>query len=819
MNEAGGRSKSRGSARSGWRGAGLAVVMAVTLFSVGGLASPAEASHFRFGHNTWNRVSGTTVQFTSTQAWRSDAVSPIPMDFGDGVSDIGTVNTIGTFTDVAGEQYTIVQYTVEHTYASEGPFLATTANCCRIYSLLNASGASFRVDTIVDLRGGNTGSPVSSIPVIVQMAQGAVNNVVLPIADPDGDGFTCRMATPVESEIPSVASAGGNDLGVSSGCVLSWDTSATAIGQKYAAQVAIEETHAGNLGRVALDFIIEIVGNLGASPACDGTSGNHIVNVGQPFAGNFTGTDADGGNLTLGHLGLPPGATLTPPSGTSQAQPFGATFDWTPQQADAGTAHAVTIVYTDPQNLQATCSFSINVPESVCGNNVVESPFETCDDGNTLSGDGCDANCQVETPASTTTTSTTTTTTLPATGACCADGLCSVTTAAQCEVGTYQGDGTNCDAPGTCAVCGDGLIESGEDCDDANTATGDGCDDTCNVEPCWACTADTAPTTTIPVLPGPSTCTPDDGASCDDGDICTVGDTCLGGTCDGDAVVIPAACRWVMVGDTSVQSRTRGETQVTGHICGGRVRIGEFTTTNGDAVATLASGVGIQISSHAAVTGDIVTGGSAVRGKPRLVLLPGLATDVVAGGSTAVQSGDPTAIYDTLGTNVRVDDCADAQGDVAAGDLMLAGLPPGPNLGDTFIAPNGSLTLTASSPGGLNVFDFRKLLSGADATLTLDGAGNAGSVFVLRVEKKLDLRLRSKIVLAGSTVPGNVIIYSQAKCRFGNEVTGAGTVFCPAGKLVLEERSVWQGALVGGKGRVELRNKGILVHAPLLVGP
>ncbi len=458
---------------------------------------------------------------------------------------------------------------------------------------------------------------------------------------------------------------------------------------------------------------------------------------------------------------------------------------------------------------------------STCGNGVVEYG-EQCDDGNTLSGDGCDANCQLESITTTTSLPSSSTTTLPpATGACCANGRCFVTGSGLCEFGTYQGDGTSCETPGICSACGNGLIESGEECDDANTTAGDGCDASCKVEQCWACSADAIPTTTLgpPAtgLPGPSRCSYDNGASCDDGDQCTVGDTCSGGICGGNAVMIPAACRWVMVGNTKVQSRTRGQSSVTGHICGGRVRLGEFTTNSGDAVATLASGVGIQISSHAAVAGNIVTGGSAVRGKPRLVHLPGLSNDLVPGGTTAVRA-DSTSIYDTLATNARVGDCADAQGDISAGNSLLAGLPAGTNLGSTLIAASTALTLTATNPGGVNVFDFRKLMSARDATLTLDAAGDPGSVFVLRVQKKLDLRLRSKIVLAGGAVPGNVILYSQAKCRFGLEVSGVGTVFCPNGKLILEPRTKWQGALVGGKGRVELRDSGVLVHMPLQVG-
>lgn len=376
-------------------------------------ASSAAASHFRFAHNTWRRVSGNTVEFTSTQAWRNASVTTLAIDFGDGSGvGIGTVNTIGTFTDVAGEMYTIVQYTVQHTYPSEGPFTAFIDSCCRIYSLINASGAGERVETVVDLRGGNQGSPVSSIPVILQMTQGGVNSLVLPIADPDGDPFSCRMATSGESGIPTIATAGGQQLAVSSACTLSWDTSGTVVGDKYAAQVVIEENHAGNISRVALDFIVEITGGtLNQPPACSGTSGTQVVNVGTPFAANFTGTDPDGDNLTLGHLGLPPGAALTPPAGTTQASPFGSTFNWTPQPSDAGSAYAVTIVYTDPGNLQGTCSFSVRVP--LCGDGIIDpSVGEQCDPNaapNCAVGEVCTSSCQCMVPTDTPTVTPTST--------------------------------------------------------------------------------------------------------------------------------------------------------------------------------------------------------------------------------------------------------------------------------------------------------------------------------------------------------------------------------------------------------------------------
>lgn len=71
----------------------------------------------------------------------------------------------------------------------------------------------------------------------------------------------------------------------------------------------------------------------------------------------------------------------------------------------------------------------------ICGNGITGGTAEQCDDGNTVSGDGCDSNCQLE------------------------------------------------GAP----VCGDGQVFSGEACDDGDTDNGDGCSSTCTVETGYTC--------------------------------------------------------------------------------------------------------------------------------------------------------------------------------------------------------------------------------------------------------------------------------------------------------------------------------------------
>src|SRR5262249_46494765 len=70
--------------------------------------------------------------------------------------------------------------------------------------------------------------------------------------------------------------------------------------------------------------------------------------------------------------------------------------------------------------------------------------------------------------------------------------------------------------------CGDGIIGSGEQCDDANTTSGDGCSATCTTEPGYTCTG--APSVCTPVcgdglMVGNETC--DDGNTTDDGNCCS----------------------------------------------------------------------------------------------------------------------------------------------------------------------------------------------------------------------------------------------------------------------------------------------------------
>lgn len=110
-----------------------------------------------------------------------------------------------------------------------------------------------------------------------------------------------------------------------------------------------------------------------------------------------------------------------------------------------------------------------------CGDGIIY-PSEACDDGNSVSGDGCTSTCQTEV---------------------CGDGVINNNGTEQCDDGNDYRDGceygvfcTVCDetcswALGIIPGCGDGDLQLAfEECDDGNLVDGDGCDASCTLELC-----------------------------------------------------------------------------------------------------------------------------------------------------------------------------------------------------------------------------------------------------------------------------------------------------------------------------------------------
>lgn len=280
----------------------MAVSAAILTFAV----VEAQATHFRYGTMSWTRSQANPLQvtFSVTEAWRATFVDSLNFSTvqSGGVSFNTATNrsTVGTFTDAAGEQYSVFNTTITQTFASAGVFNVNAGSCCRISTLQNGNNdTSFNIQAVVDLSQAqalNVGSPVAQAPIIVPLPISSTASFQLPFGDPDLEGVSVSIATIGQSGLSTATpfAPGGNNaaLTVSSTGLLQWDTTGTTAGQKFAVQLRVDENDSAN--SIPVDFIIEI-GNAQANqaPTVDGASFN--LEVGDILNHTVTGNDPDNG--------------------------------------------------------------------------------------------------------------------------------------------------------------------------------------------------------------------------------------------------------------------------------------------------------------------------------------------------------------------------------------------------------------------------------------------------------------------------------------------------------------------------------------------
>ncbi len=178
----------------------------------------------------------------------------------------------------------------------------------------------------------------------------------------------------------------------------------------------------------------------------------YVVEDSLPAGWSVVSTGADVNTQTPGKMKIVKYSQAVPPTTIPSAQ---YSYSVKPTASALIGSNSFSGVYTMGDAVTSDIvPTSVIVQNNICGDSCV-SPGEVCDDGNEEDLDVCSNNCQAVS---------------------CGDGICS-----------NQGGGENSqtciqDCPLT-QICGNGVTEGTEQCDDNNLVSGDGCDSSCANEP------------------------------------------------------------------------------------------------------------------------------------------------------------------------------------------------------------------------------------------------------------------------------------------------------------------------------------------------
>jgi len=345
-----------------------------------GLATPAQASHYRYGSLTWQTTATTastiTVQFKVSQAFRRSFYGSIVggtidtgynLTFGDGGSAriILTVSSIDLAADVFyGDAI------ISHTYARGRSYTALFTANARISTLQNNADQPWYVSTTIDANAGApvNSSPVSTLPPIVNLATGQgpsagtpLASFLLPAADPDSNPLTFSVAT--AADLPGVpfTNAPGLTVDPTTGLV-KFNTAGRAEGQLFNAIIKVSDGRTS----IMVDFIIKIT-RVSTPPVFDYsvTPANayaYQLTPGQSVNFTVRATDSDPGDVvTLSATGLPAGSAMAPAL-PRNGNPVASSFSWTPTLASLGT-YVINFTAQDALGVQANTSVTIQVSQ------------------------------------------------------------------------------------------------------------------------------------------------------------------------------------------------------------------------------------------------------------------------------------------------------------------------------------------------------------------------------------------------------------------------------------------------------------------------
>ena len=321
----------------------------------------------------------------------------------------------------------------------------------------------------------------------------------------------------------------------------------------------------------------------------------------------------------------------------------------------------------------------------------------------------------------------------------------------QCDDGNLN-NGDGCDANCTPTGCGNGVVTSGEQCDDGNLVDGDGCSSSCTVESGFFCNFN-GPNQ-------PSVCTP----RCGDG-IVTSGEPCDDGNYSSGDGCSPTC---------TVESgfSCNGSPSVCAPVCGDGLRRGSEQCDDGNLIGgdgcesnCTYTPVSQAVSAGGTVTTDLSASG-ATPGSPvqMSVTTPNAGTVSI---TAQLPSGPPPAGFEVVGLQFHI---TAPPGSVTSPLILVfridaSILPVGVDPNSIDIFKDGALVGTCSGPGGVATPDPCI----ADRSLLGDG------------EVQITIRTSSAslwtIAMSLGAVCGNGVLETGEQCDDGNQVSGDT---CPA---------------------------------------
>lgn len=356
----------------------VALTCAIVLLS----STVTEASHYRYGNISWERVaggSGYRVQFKMAIAWRKNFQSQWNLaqvgsvvngglafrthapTSGNSIVPQLTVTSINTT-----ENWFYGEFTWTYDYGGPGIFTPGWTSCCRIGSLSNNANGSFTAFARIGMSapygtaGNNNASPVTSITPIVKLSAGLnAAQFQIPAIDPDGDVVSFRLANPNEA-----GSGTANPLGTSidpSTGVVTFSTMGKPVGSLHNIIAVVED---GRGAASTIDFLVQIV-QPSTPPAfvspTPPNGQNYQLQPGQSLNFTVSAADGDPGDVvTINAVGLPPSSAMSPTLPVSGTNSTSSSFSWTPGTTDLGTS-VINFSASDANGVTVNTSVSITV--------------------------------------------------------------------------------------------------------------------------------------------------------------------------------------------------------------------------------------------------------------------------------------------------------------------------------------------------------------------------------------------------------------------------------------------------------------------------